>query len=99
MLANYSKVSRVRKSEPDGSKQILLQASAGNYSVERVRVVGVERSNCVYETICGLQRLRPETYIEVAVDATADPELYNYDRECLEQLKKTGVRLLRNESK
>ena len=67
-----NKFSRIRKYGNDGSHNIITECGKKGYSLENVRVCGVNRAACVLDTIEGLAFALKESNISVIWAATLD---------------------------
>lgn len=71
LVSDYEWAMVVHKSGPDGSKEVfaVLAGYHKSYQGNDIRVVGVETSVCVAETVNGLAKAMPGTKITVIGDA------------------------------
>ena len=70
LLKDYPYLVRTRKSEMDGSEQVLRALRRKKFDVDRIRVCGVNSCHCVRATVDGLL-LRSDAKIEVSTKACA----------------------------
>ena len=69
----YQKVLQTTKNGADGSNELMALLAQNNTTPRRVRVVGVNRGACVFNTVQGLIGLPERKFkIEVVCDATSD---------------------------
>jgi len=72
-VEEYDKTSVLRKASGDGSTQFIAEMEKMKKPVESVRVCGVNKGACVYNTVTGLiDRLPKSVKVELACDAVAD---------------------------
>lgn len=64
------KVFHTKKRNDDGSREIVKLAKTHSLDIRRLRVCGVNRCFCVYETVCSLSSNNDIT-VEVPFEATA----------------------------
>ena len=69
LLKGYGRKTFAKKRNDDGSKECIRAANRNGFPLDKVRVVGVNRSYCVWGTIDGLRR-KIKTDIQVMMDAT-----------------------------
>ena len=69
-LNKYKNKAYVEKCDDDGSTEFLVAAKHFKFSTETVRVVGVNRGQCVLATVDGLSYSQRIKKIEVVLDAT-----------------------------
>lgn len=70
LIADYNKVLFVTKLWNDGAEEIIKEAKKHKISLRNMKVVGVNLSFCVYETVVGLSRRFRPPKIEVILSAT-----------------------------
>lgn len=60
----------ITKKDDNGGSEVARALDATGFNQERLRVVGVNRSACVIDTISGLHKLMPKAQIEMVWGAT-----------------------------
>lgn len=69
LLKNYSNKARIKKSEDDGSREIIKVLKRRNFRSKKLRICGVNADCCVWDTVFGLLKRLKGTQIEVVKDA------------------------------
>lgn len=89
LVKGYDKVAYVKKWRDGGGAEVYEAAHKNGFKLKKARVVGVNRSYCVYSTVKGMMANFGKIVIEVVKSATwcSSPE------NGLEWLKEAGCRL------
>lgn len=69
-LRNYDRVRYKTKEHDDGSRELVRVAKQANFNLSKIRFCGVNRSYCVANTVAGFKSSKPNSDIEIAIDAT-----------------------------
>jgi nicotinamidase-related amidase len=88
-LHGYNRHTITKKKIDDGSDNIIWAARSRNYSLNRIRLCGVNTCACVKSTIYGLNKSNVFGRIEAAYDAINCT--HSYRQQCLEDLE-TAIR-------
>lgn len=75
----YKNWCTVKKSQKDGSAEVIQACLKEGYSSDNFRVVGVVTDECVKETVEGLLSRLPECHVEVMADAVTTWSGPRYD--------------------
>ena len=70
LKSHKHKVVYVEKCDDDGSTEFLVVANRFKFSTEIVRVVGVNRGQCIFATVDGLSYSQRVKRVEVVLNAT-----------------------------
>jgi hypothetical protein len=84
----YKRVLYTTKLGGDGSQELMALMDSVRTPIKRVRVCGVNRSACVWNTVYGLTNvLPPDAKIEVACDATSDSVSKKWDHRGFQEME------------
>lgn len=94
LVKNYEHKTYVKKCSDGGGEQVFKAAKRKKFPVDNVRMVGVNRSFCVYETAVQLLYIQEQKKIKGEVSVVKGASWCSYPTHSLSKLRNGGVKVV-----